>query len=533
MSPAETVQIPSSPLSDAPPARPAPSPTVPAPTTTDGAPTELPYRRVLLVFTGLMLGMFLAALDATIVATALPTIVGDLGGLDHLSWVVTAYLLAQTVVTPLYGKFGDLYGRKTLFQIAITVFLVGSVLCGMAGSMGQLIVFRAVQGFGGGGLIVLAQAIIADVVSPRERGRYQGFFGAAFGLATVVGPLLGGFLTDHLSWRWVFYVNLPVGIVALLVTSVTLPANSRRRQVVIDWAGTGLLSVAITALVLMTTWAGNEYAWDSPVILGLGAVVVALVAAFVVVERRAAEPAIPLRLFRIRTIAIGSAVSFVVGIAMYGSTTYLPGFLQVANGASASNSGLLLIPLLGGLIGASMFAGQVVARTGRYRGFPIVGMAVASLAMLLLSTLDTGSSRLESGAYMVLLGVGIGLVMQIMVLASQNEAPLADLGVATSTINFFRAVGGSVGVAVFGSLVSRRLGQLLGDTSSLALTPEQLHALPAAQQAVIGSAFADAVGRVFLFAVPVILVGFVLTWFLRETALRTSSGQVRRGSLEG
>jgi EmrB/QacA subfamily drug resistance transporter len=493
---------------------------------------ELPRRRVLLVFVGLMLGMFLAALDATIVATALPTIVGELGGLERLSWVVTAYLLAQTVVTPLYGKFGDLYGRKTLFQIAITVFLVGSVLCGMAGSIGQLIVFRAVQGVGAGGLLVLAQAIIADVVSPRARGRYQGFFGATLGAATFIGPLLGGFLTDHLSWRWVFYVNLPVGVIALLVTATTLPANSRRQDVTIDWVGTALLSSAITALVLLTTWGGTEYAWGSPTIVTLALTVAALVVAFVFVERRVVEPALPLRLFRLRTVSIACSVSFVVGIAMYGATTYLPTFLQLANGASASDSGLLLVPLLVGLVCASMVAGQFVSRTGRYRVFPIVGMGIASFGMYLLSTLDTDSSRLESGSYMVVLGVGIGLVMQILVLASQNEAPAADLGVATSTVNFFRAVGGSVGVAIGGSLLSSRLTDALGSSAALSMTPRQIRELPAGDQAALGSAFADALGQVFLDAVPVLVAGFLLTWFLRETVLRTSSGLVRRGTLE-
>lgn len=506
-------------------------------TTTLSPPTvdedqELPHRRVLLVFSGLMLGMFLAALDATIVATALPTIVGDLGGLERLSWVVTAYLLAQTVVTPLYGKFGDLYGRKTLFQVAIILFLVGSALCGLAGSIGQLIAFRAIQGLGAGGLVVLSQAIIADVVSPRERGRYQGYFGATFGIATVIGPLLGGAMTDHLSWRWVFYVNIPVGVAALLVTSATLPANSRRRQVTIDWAGTFLLSAAITALVLLTTWGGNEYEWASPTILGLGVGVIALIVALIAVERRVAEPALPLRLFRIRTVSVACAVSFVLGVAMYGSMTYLPTFLQIANGASASNSGLLLVPLLIGLVGSSMVAGQFVSRTGRYRTFPIVGMAIATLGMFLLSTLGADSPRTASAGYMVILGIGIGFVMQILVLASQNEAEIEDLGVATSTVNFFRSVGGSVGVAVFGSLVSGTLTDRLGDATALGMTPEQMHQLPLADQRELALAFADAIPGVFLEAVPVLVAGFALTWLLREGVLRTASGSARRGSLE-
>jgi EmrB/QacA subfamily drug resistance transporter len=495
-----------------------PNPTSATPTPPPGA---LPRRQVLVVFSGIMLGMLLAALDQTIVATALPTIVGDLGGLDHLAWVVTAYLLAQTIATPVYGKLGDLLGRKRLFQSAIVLFLAGSVLSGIAGSMTALIAFRAVQGLGAGGLIVLAMALIADIVSPRERGRYQGIFGAVFGAASVVGPLLGGFLTDHLSWRWIFYINVPLGILALVVTSAVLPATHARRGVSIDWAGTLLLSAAITAFVLLTTWAGTAHAWGSPVTIGLGATTLVLGALFILVERRVAEPAIPLRLFRVRTFSVASAVSFILGIAMFGAITYLPTFLQVAGGASAVNSGLLMVPIMLGLLTASILAGRSITRTGRYRRFPTAGMAVTTTGMFLLSTLDAAASRWQSGAYMVILGAGIGMVMQILVLATQNEAPVRDLGVATSTVTFFRAVGGSVGVAVFGALFSSRLTQLLGGAAPTGMTPEMIHDLPIDQSTQMADAFADAITRVFLYAVPVLLVGFALTWLLRDIPLRT------------
>jgi len=494
------------------------------------APTapSLPKKRVLLIFSGLLLGMMLASLDQTIVATALPTIVGDLGGIDHLSWVITAYLLAETVSTPLYGKLGDLLGRRRLFQFAISLFILGSILAGFSASMLQLVAFRAVQGLGAGGLIVLAQAIIADVVSPRERGRYQGYFGAVFGAASIAGPLIGGFITDHLSWRWAFYVNVPLGIAALVVTSITLPSSIRTRQVRIDWFGIALLTGAITSFVLFTTWGGTQYPWSSGIIIGLAITSVVLAVSFFIVQFRTPEPTMPPRLFRLRTFNVASSVSFIVGMAMFGSIAYLPTFLQIANGASASNSGLLLMPFMLGLLCASVGAGQVVTRTGHYRVFPIIGMGVATVGMFLLSTLQTDTSLWTSGAYMAVLGIGIGLVMQIMILATQNEAPVDDLGVATASVSFFRAVGGSVGVAVFGALFNHRLADMLGGSDAVDLTPEQIQTLPVAQYNQIADAFASSITSVFRVAVPIVLVGFLLAWLLKEKPLRTASANARK-----
>jgi EmrB/QacA subfamily drug resistance transporter len=494
-----------------------------------GAP-RLERREVTLIFVGLMLAMLMASLDQTIVSTALPTIVGELGGLQHLSWVVTAYLLASTVSTPLYGKLGDLYGRKGVFQVAIVLFLIGSVLCGVAQNMTMLIAFRGIQGLGGGGLMVGAQAIIADVVSPRERGRYQGYFGAVFGASSVAGPLIGGFFTDHLSWRWVFYVNVPLGILALFVTTVVLRLPAGRVEHSIDYWGAAFLTAGVSCLVLLTTWGGTEYGWASPEIIGLGIITVVSLGLFVLAESRAAEPIIPLHLFRKRVFTVASAVGFILGLALFGTITYLPLFLQLVTGASATNSGLLLLPLMAGLLTSSIASGQVISRTGRYRVFPIVGTALMCAGMLLLSRLDATTSQGTISLDMVVLGLGLGLVMQVLVLAVQSSVERGDLGVATSAATFFRSVGGSVGTAIFGAVFANRLsGNLAHDLPPQALgkiggtlsgSPAALRALPEAMRSGYLTAFADAVATVFLVGLPIAALAFLLSLVLPEVPLR-------------
>ena len=394
-------------------------------------------RRVLVVTSGLLLVMLLASLDQTIVSTALPTIVGDLGGLEHISWVVTAYLLAITAVTPLYGKLGDLYGRKVVLQGALVLFLIGSALCGLAQGMTELIVFRAIQGLGGGGLMVSAQAAIGDVVAPSQRGRYSGLFGAVFGVSSVAGPLIGGFLTTHVSWRAIFYVNLPLGALALVVLAITLPSATERRKHDIDYAGTALLALGLSALILATTLGGNTFAWDSPEIVGMGLICVVALIALGYVEQRAAEPILPPSLFRNRVFVVCAAVSLVVGFALFGSLTYLPLFQQVVRGLSPTDSGLQLIPVMGGLLVSSIVSGQVISRTGRYKAWPIAGTAVAAVGLWLLSSLDETTASGVAALHMLVLGLGLGMVMQVLVLAVQNSVSYEQLGVATSGATSF------------------------------------------------------------------------------------------------
>ena len=426
-----------------------------------GPDVRLTGRALWTVFAALMLGMFLAALDQTIVSTALPTIVGDLGGLNHLSWVVTSYLLAATVSTPVYGKLGDMIGRKPVFLAAILIFLAGSMLSGLSQTMNELIAFRAVQGIGAGGLMVGAQAIIGDIVPPRERGRYMGLIGSVFGVASVAGPLLGGFLVESLSWRWVFYVNMPIGVLAVVIVITRLHLHTPTHHHRIDYLGAALLSGCVGSLILLTTWGGTQYAWGSSTIIGLGIAGVVLLAAFIWRETRAAEPILPLRLFRSSVFRVANAIGFTIGMAMFGAIIFIPLFLQIVYGASPTASGLRMLPLIVGLLVATISSGQVITRIGRYRAFPIAGTAILIVGMYLLSRLQVGTAPWVASVFMLVVGIGIGLVMQVMILVVQNDVRPQDIGVATSTATFFRSVGGAFGVAIFGTIFATRLADQL------------------------------------------------------------------------
>ncbi|MCD0447697.1 MFS transporter [Actinocorallia sp. API 0066] len=501
--------------------------------------------RVWIVILALMLGTLLGALDQTIVSTALPTIVSEFGGLNHLAWVVTAYLLASTASTPLWGKLGDQYGRKPLYLTAIVVFLIGSALCGAAWDMPSLIVFRALQGLGGGGLIVLGMAIVADVVPPRERGTYQGFFGAVFGLASVAGPLLGGFFVENLTWRWVFYVNLPIGAFTFVLVLMVLHGKRDRTRHRIDYAGTAAIAAAAVCLVLGTTWGGTEYSWGSPVIIGLFAAAVALLVLWWFIERRAAEPVLPPHLFRNPVFTVSGFLAFVIGFALFGSVTYLAVYFQVVKGVSPTLSGLSLLPLMAGVLATSILSGLLITRTGRYRVFPIVGTGLMTVGLFLCSRLTPSTSVLEQSVYLAVLGVGLGCVMQVLIIAVQNSSPYEDLGAATSGNTFLRSIGGSFGVAVFGTVFSNQLASNVAralqgiqlpagvDPAELQQNSSVLRRLPPQESAAILGAYADAIQTVFLYAVPVTALAFVASWFLKEVPLKTATREAGIGESLG
>ncbi|HTT87384.1 MAG TPA: MDR family MFS transporter [Acidimicrobiales bacterium] len=502
----------------------------------DAGPEEISpaeHRRILVILGALMMGMFLATLDQTIVSTALPTIAGDLHGLNHLSWVVTSYLLTSTISTPMWGKLGDLYGRKKLFQASIVIFLAGSALSGLSQTMAELIAFRAIQGIGAGGLMVGAQAIMGDVVSPRQRGRYMGYFGAVFASSSVIGPLLGGVFTQDVTWRWIFYINVPVGVVALFVIASVLHIPVRRTEHAIDYWGTALLAAAVTAVILLTTWGGTTYPWGSMQVIGLAVVAFVLLVAFCLVERVVPEPLMPLSLFRIRVFTVSSTVGFIVGFIMFGAIIFIPLYLQTVHGATPTSAGLQLLPMVGGMLVTFIMSGRLISRWGRYKVFPIVGTGVTSVGLYLFSFLTPTTSLLASSFFMVVIGLGLGLVMQVLVVAVQNAVPYGQLGTATSNATFFRMVGGAFGVSLFGSIFSDRLlaelpkylpaSVLRHLSKNISINPAQIDALPAPIRHGYVEGFSHALHFVFLFGVPFAVVAFALTWLLKEIPLRNQA----------
>jgi EmrB/QacA subfamily drug resistance transporter len=499
---------------------------------------ELRGQKLMVVLSGLLLVMLMAALDSTVVSTALPTIAGDLGGLDHIAWVTTAYLLAQTVVTPLYGKLGDLFGRKVVLQVGLAIFLAGSALSGLSHTFVELVLFRAVQGLGGGGLIVSAQAAIADVVPPRSRAKYQGLFGAVFGVATVLGPLIGGAVTSDLSWRWIFYINLPLGVLSMVVLSLTFPSASELGAASIgthhriDYLGTGLLAFALSALVLMVTLGGTTYPWRSAQVIGLGVATVIALITFLLREQRALEPIFPPRLLTNRVFTSTGIVGLLLGFAMFGTITYLPLYFQVVRGASPTMSGLELLPLMGGLILTSTVSGQIVSRTGRYRVFPILGTAFMTVGGFLLAQLTLHTSTWTAALFMFITGFGLGLVMQVLVVAVQNAVGYEDLGVATSAATLLRNTGSSVGTAIIGTIFATQLATRLASAfprgTGVVLNTShpstaELATLSYGVREKVLAAYASSLDRAFLVGAFISIVAFLASWFITELPMRTTT----------
>lgn len=490
-------------------------------------------RHILLIFAGLMVTMLLASLDQTIFSTALPTIVGELNGVDHMLWVTTAYILASTIMLPVYGKLGDLIGRKGLFIGAISLFIVGSIVGGMAQDMTWLIIGRAIQGLGGGGLMILSQAIIADVVPARERGRYMGIMGGVFALSSVAGPLLGGWFTEGIGWRWAFWMNIPLGILAIASAAffLRLPKVEHDRPK-LDFAGMGLLALASTGLVLVTTWGGSTYAWDSITIIALIAATIVAAVAFVLVERTAAEPIMPLTLFRDRNFNLTTIAGLITGIAMFGALAYLPTYLQMVTGVNATEAGFLMIPMMAALLISSIVTGQLVSKTGRYKWMPIVGTTIVAVALVLLSTMTPELPIWILCTFLAVMGLGLGMSMQILILIVQNSFPVSQVGTATASNNYFRQIGASLGSAIVGSLFVAKLTDLLGtrlpaaaggagaDTNSF--TPAAVRALPKPVRDIVISSYNDALTPVFLYMVPLVVIAVILLLFVQEKPLATT-----------
>lgn len=520
--PASTGTIPTSPV---PTSTPPPTP----PSSEPDADGYLSHRQILIVMSGLLAGMFLGALDQSIVGTALPTITSELGGLDKLSWVVTAYLLTATAATPLWGKISDLYGRKPIFQAAILIFLAGSLLSGLSQSMEQLIAFRAVQGIGGGGLFALALATMGDIVPPRERGRYGGYFGAVFGTSSVLGPVLGGFFADGPGWRWIFFVNIPIGLVALVVTSVALKVHNKRQQHQIDYLGATTIVASVTSLLLYVSWAGPDHGWNSDLGLGLLTAGVVLAAVFVFIERRAAEPIIPMELFSNSIFTISNIFGFIIGFAMFGAIVFLPFYLQVVDGMSPTQSGLALLPMVIGIFSTSISSGVLMSRLGRYKVFPIAGAATVIVGLLLLASMSLATPYWQTAIFVFVFGAGLGLTMQTIVTAVQNSIDRQHMGAATSAVMFFRQMGGTFGAAAFGAILWARVPIHLSDIvpTSAGAAPHvtanisAIKHLPEPMHRWVLTAFSESLHDVFLWAVPVVVVALLVALFIKEIPLRS------------